>query len=100
MDKAEYMVLSTAVDRNSRTLRRREGAHYFIQVGFHSQGVHVRPRHHNFPHLDLCEFDGAEDEFLFAGGEQSALARLLNLNLQLFCGMRNAVSGGVSCRSA
>jgi len=35
--------------------------------------VHVRPGHHDFPHLDLREFDGAENEFFFARGKQPPL---------------------------
>ncbi len=38
----------------------------------------------------LAELDGADDEFFFAGSEQSSFASLLNLNLQLFGGMRRA----------
>ena len=53
--------------------------------------MHIRPRHHNLPHLNLRKLHGAQNKFLFARGEQSALARLSDLDLELFRRMRNAV---------
>ena len=62
---------------SSRLLRREE--------------VHVGPRDHDFAHLHLAEFDGADDKFFFAGRQQAPLTGLLNLNLQFFGGVRGAV---------
>ena len=53
--------------------------------------MHVRTRHHDFADLDLRQFDGAENEFFLAGGEQPTLARLLDLDLQLLGRVRDAV---------
>ena len=53
--------------------------------------MYVRPRHHNLPNLDLSKFHCTNDELFFTGGDQSTLASLLNLYLQLFRRMGNAV---------
>ncbi len=45
--------------------------------------------------MHLAELDGADDKFFFAGSEESALASLLNLNLQLFGGMYRARNLGL-----
>jgi hypothetical protein len=42
--------------------------------------------------LNLAEFDGAEDDFLFTGREQATFTGLLNLDLQLFSGMGDTVA--------
>ena len=62
-----------------------------VERGLDRERVHVGAGNHNFANLDLSEFDGAEDEFFFAGGEQAALPRLLDLDLQLFRGVGVAV---------
>ena len=89
--EAENVIEGSAIDRNARALRGREGAHHVVERGFDRERVHVGTGNHDFANLDLSEFDGAEDEFFFAGGEQAALARLLDLDLQLFGGVRVAV---------
>ncbi len=55
--------------------------------------MHVRAGDHDLADLQLAEFDGAENEFFFADRQQSPFAGLLNLNLQLFGGMGDAVPG-------
>src|SRR2546429_9800953 len=64
---------------------------HVIKTGFDGQSMHVRTRHHDFADLDLRQFDGAENEFFLAGGEQPTLARLLDLDLQLLGRVRDAV---------
>ena len=54
--------------------------------------MHIRARHHDLAHLHLPQLDGADDEFFFAGRQQAALSRLLNLDLQFLGGMRRAMS--------
>ena len=92
MHEAEDVIFRSAIYRNARALRGGEGAHHFIEGRFHRQGVHVRPWHHDFAHLHLGQFDGADDKFFFAGGQQASLTRLLNLNLQFLGGVRHAVA--------
>ena len=94
VDEAEDVIHSFAVDGDAGTLRGGEHAHDFIERSFDGKGVHVRAGNHDFADLQLAEFDGAENELLFAGGEQAAFARLLNLNLEFFGGVGNAVPGG------
>src|SRR5882762_5694914 len=55
--------------------------------------MQVGARNHDFANLDLAEFDGAEDDFFFAGGEQAAFASLLNLDLEFFGGVSDPVAG-------
>ena len=92
MHKAENVIRRTAKDRNARALSGGKRSHHLVQIGFHGKCVHVRPRNHDFPDLDLRQLHGAEDEFLFAWRDQAALPRLLNLDLQFFRGMGNAVN--------
>ena len=73
-------------------LRSRKRAHHLIERRFNRQRVHVRPRHHDFPHLHLGQLNRADDKFFFAGSQQPTLASLLNLNLQFFGRMRDAVA--------
>jgi hypothetical protein len=42
----------------------------------------------------MIQFESAEDELLFPGSEQPAFTRLLDLNLELFGGVSDAVAGG------
>src|SRR6266700_798117 len=91
------MAIPTRRVRNSRSnslsgLGGGKRPHHVVQIGFHGKRVHVRPGNHDFPDLDLSEFHGAEDELLFARRNQAALARLLNLDLQFFRRMGNAVN--------
>ena len=92
MHKAEDMVDRAAIDGNSRALRGGKRAKNFVEFGFDAENVHVRARNHNFADLDLAKFDGAEDDSLFAWCKQTAFASLLNLNLQLFGGVRDTVA--------
>ena len=55
--------------------------------------MHVGPRHHDLAHANLAQFQGAEDDALFARGEQAVLAGLANLHLQLLGRVRDGVSG-------
>ena len=43
---------------------------------------------------NLAQFNRAEDEFFFPGGEQAPFARLLDLDLQFFGGVGHAVTAG------
>src|SRR5713226_6294788 len=91
MNKAEDLVRRAAIDRDPRTLGCCENSHHLVQIGFHGKGVYVRPRHHYLPHLNLSKFHGAENKLFFTGSDQSALAGLLDLKLELFGRMRNTV---------
>ncbi len=75
-------------------MRRCKRAHHLVEVCFDRQQVHIGPRHHDFAHLYLAELDRAGNEFFFAGSEQAAFTRLLNLDLQLF----GRVNGSVNRR--
>ena len=54
--------------------------------------MHIRPRHHQLPHLQAVQFNRAEDEFLLLRADQAAFARLLDLNLQFLGGMNQRVA--------
>ena len=92
MNEAEDVVLGFPIDRNAGTLRGGERAHHFVQRGFDGERVHIRARDHNFANLELAQLDRAEDELLFPGSEQAAFARLLDLDLELFGGVSDAVA--------
>src|SRR5438477_4277489 len=92
MNEAENVIEGSAKNRNARALRGGECAQHLIESGFDAQDVHVRTGHHNFTYLNLAKLDGAEDNALFAGGEKAAFASLLNLDLQFFGGVRQAVT--------
>src|SRR5438105_3779991 len=76
MNEAENVIESSAKNRNARALRGGERAQHFIESGFDAQDVHIGSGHHNFPYLNLAKFYGAEDNALFAGGEEAAFARV------------------------
>src|ERR1700674_3565311 len=90
MDESKDLIFGAAKDGDARTLRGGEGAQDFVERGLGGQGMHVRTRDHDFANLYLAELNGADDEFFFAGSEESTLASLLNLNLQFFGGVRRA----------
>src|SRR5258708_20969885 len=92
MHKPENLIFATAIHGDAGTLRGGKGAQDFVERGFNRDHVHVRPGDHDFAHLHLAEFDGADDEFFFARSEESALASLLDWDLQLLGGMRRARS--------
>ena len=89
------MVFGAAVYRNAATLGSGEGAHDFVERGFDREDVHVWAWDHDFADLHLAQFDRADDELFFSGGQEAALACLLDLNLQLFGGVRSVVAVGL-----
>src|SRR5258707_709327 len=93
VDEAEDVIDVSAVDGNTGTLGGGKNAENFVERSFDGKKMQVRARNHDFANLDLAEFDGAEDDFFFAGGEQSAFASLLNLDLEFFGGVSDAVAG-------
>jgi len=93
VDKAEYMVFPCrGIDRDSGTLRRRKGAHHFVQVGFHGQGVRVRPGT-MISRTWICASSMAlRMNFSSPAASSPRFARLLDLDLQLLRGMCDAVA--------
>ena len=91
--EAENVVFVAAVDGDAGALRGGEGSHDVIQGGFDGENVHVWARNHDLANLQVTQFDGAEDELLFPGSKQAPFARLLDLDLELFGGMGDAVPG-------
>src|SRR5262249_42558205 len=79
--EAKNLIFGSAIHRDPRFLGGCKSAHHLVQRRFHGKNVHIRPRHHDLAHLHLSQLDGADNEFFLAGRQQTALARLLNLDL-------------------
>ena len=92
MHEAQDVIDGAAKDRDARALGGGKGAQNFVERSFDAEEMKIGARNHDFADLNLAKFDGAEDDFFFAGGEQAAFACLLDLDLQLFGGMRDTVA--------
>lgn len=96
MDEAEDVVERALVNGDAGPLGGGKNGHHLLERGFHGKDVQVRARDHNLADLKLAQLNGALDELLLAGGEESAFTNLADQDLQLFC----RVNEGMRLRGA
>src|SRR5580698_5196103 len=86
VDEAEDVVERAFIHGDARALGGGEHGHGVFESGGGGEGVDVGARDHDFAGLDLAEFHRGLNEFYFGGGEQAAVAGLLDHHLQFFGG--------------
>lgn len=93
VDEAEDVVERAFKDGNAGALGDADHRHGFLERSRDGEGVNIRPRNHDFAHLNLAELHRRLDEFDFAGADEAAFASLLNQHLELFNGANQGMAG-------
>jgi len=94
MNEAENVIHRASINRDAGALRGGKDFHDLIERSLNRQSVHIRAGNHDLPDLQLAQLDGAENEFFFSDRQQSSFTCLLDLDLQFFGGMGDAVPCG------
>ena len=92
VDEAEDVIERAFVHGDARALGGGEHGHGVFESGGGGEGVDVGARDHDFAGLDLAEFHRGLNELYFGGGEQAAVAGLLDHHLQFFGGAHQGVA--------